>query len=654
MIENQNTGLNSGLSSGGDASIFGTNQLSTVLGIAKEKLQLAASNSELLYQVFGDKANTAELQGVIKQWSVGDFSQLPSVQILSAANMKGADGAYASSTQNIYLSDALFQSNAAPVDSVLGAVGVFTEEAFHWLDDRVGKDTQGDEGELAKNLLFDVKLSDSELSRIKSEDDRGFINVGGQKLLVEQASIVGNSAGNTLIGTNLADVIYGYQGNDTLNGNGGNDLLNGYGFTDNERDTLTGGTGADRFVLGDANSVFYAKNGNSDYAVITDFNRAEGDAIALKKLAFNNTSGDLAYGYRLVTVGVNTEIRVDNTNELVATLQNRTGVSLLQGFVFEGTPALRTGQANTDVDGDGKDDIIAANNGSGVFVKLSTGSSFGATQQWQSGGFAGNEGTFLADVNGDGKADIIAANKGSGVFVKLSTGSSFGETQQWQYGGFAGNEGTFLGGVKATVLAPVGLPTSAAAADSFFKCQFNNTKYNPDGPSGSQNCGPASLAMIIKTLGLEPSGISVETSIDHARYLMYPTDTRATVQQGVKTLNLDSYITDDIHIGIGITNAGGIPISSSGWTALDQNLNAGNPMVARGNITSNWRSQFSTPSDYGSGGNSHYLAILGKTFDGKYIVADPMYRGGTVAMTKDQVSVFFGGGSPTFIAFSKK
>jgi hypothetical protein len=70
------------------------------------------------------------------------------------------------------------------------------------LDDRVGTDTQGDEGELAKDLLFGVNLSDSELLRIQSEDDRGFINVGGQSVIVEQASISGNNSNNTLNGTN--------------------------------------------------------------------------------------------------------------------------------------------------------------------------------------------------------------------------------------------------------------------------------------------------------------------------------------------------------------------------------------------------------------------------------------------------------------------
>jgi len=194
MYSNQNTEPTFGLGCGGDASIF-ANQIPDILGIVRERLQQAASNPDLFFQVFGNKANTSELQTVRSQWSVGDFSQLPSIQILSAANTDGAFGAYASSTQTMYLSDALFQSSAAPTNSVLGAAGVLIEETFHWLDDRVGTDTQGDEGELAKDLIFGVSLSASELTRIRAEDDRGFINVNGHLTAVEMAA---DYAGNTL------------------------------------------------------------------------------------------------------------------------------------------------------------------------------------------------------------------------------------------------------------------------------------------------------------------------------------------------------------------------------------------------------------------------------------------------------------------------
>ena len=184
MFENQNVGVNLGLNSAIDALTFSA--LPDALGIVNAKLQQIASNSDLFSQVFGEKANTAEILSVRKQWAIGDFSQLPTVQILSAADMNGTFGAYANSTQTVYLSDILFQSNAAPTNSLFGVVGVLVEETFHWIDDSVGNDTEGDEGELARNLVFSVNQSTAELTGIKSEDDSGVIVVNGQYISVEQ------------------------------------------------------------------------------------------------------------------------------------------------------------------------------------------------------------------------------------------------------------------------------------------------------------------------------------------------------------------------------------------------------------------------------------------------------------------------------------
>ncbi|MUG99172.1 hypothetical protein F7734_45530 [Scytonema sp. UIC 10036] len=55
------------------------------------------------------------------------------------------------------------------------------------------------------------------------------------------------------------------------------------------RDTLTGGAGADKFILGDQNSSFYTNN-NEHYVLIKDFNQDEGDIIQLygQNNRFNN------------------------------------------------------------------------------------------------------------------------------------------------------------------------------------------------------------------------------------------------------------------------------------------------------------------------------------------------------------------------------
>ncbi|MEH2461855.1 DUF4214 domain-containing protein [Nostoc sp.] len=137
------------------------------------------------------------------------------------------------------------------------------------------------------------------------------------------------------------DKLWGEQGNDQLNGDDGNDILNGYGFSDYEQDTLNGGGNADRFILGDANNVYYSRKGLSDFARITDFNRYE-DVIQLRQLSLDASSSTQAWGYRLVTVGANTEIRLDSNGDTIAVLQGVSGLSLTgQGFAFEGAYELK-------------------------------------------------------------------------------------------------------------------------------------------------------------------------------------------------------------------------------------------------------------------------------------------------------------------------
>ncbi|MBD2103658.1 calcium-binding protein [Leptolyngbya sp. FACHB-261] len=87
------------------------------------------------------------------------------------------------------------------------------------------------------------------------------------------------------------DYAYGYEGDDTLHGGEGNDYLYGDDGNDvltgtkasewnagqGEIDQLTGGFGADTFVLGDFAEAYYSDAnswglGTQDYALITDFN----------------------------------------------------------------------------------------------------------------------------------------------------------------------------------------------------------------------------------------------------------------------------------------------------------------------------------------------------------------------------------------------
>jgi Subtilase family/RTX calcium-binding nonapeptide repeat (4 copies) len=111
-------------------------------------------------------------------------------------------------------------------------------------------------------------------------DDILFGNLGSDNL----QGYYGNDA---LFGGQGNDLLEGESNNDWVSGDAGNDTLIGvykYSFSSQpglgEIDTLAGGEGADFFVLGDQYESYYVGTGNSDLAVITDF-QPELDTIAV-------------------------------------------------------------------------------------------------------------------------------------------------------------------------------------------------------------------------------------------------------------------------------------------------------------------------------------------------------------------------------------
>jgi Ca2+-binding RTX toxin-like protein len=218
----------------------------------------------------------------------------------------------------------------------------------------------------------------------------------------------GNSLNNTIFGTNLSsntlngragdDSLIGGSGNDILNGEDGDDLLRGGidndrlnggsgndvfisvfagGFTGGnvlppglgEIDTLTGGTGADRFILGDLINVFYDDNntanpGFGDFATITDFDSSE-DQIQLK---------GLLQDYRLEVAGNNTRIFLDKPgtepDEIIGVVQGRNNLKLdTDDFLFN---------SELEIAGKARNNSLST---AEVFGTLSSGSKVNASAQ---------------------------------------------------------------------------------------------------------------------------------------------------------------------------------------------------------------------------------------------------------------------------------
>ncbi|MBD2451355.1 ExeM/NucH family extracellular endonuclease [Nostoc sp. FACHB-152] len=113
-------------------------------------------------------------------------------------------------------------------------------------------------------------------------------------------TLTGTSGRDELNGDNGRDTLLGGNGRDILNGGNGDDLLNG----GQGQDTLIGGSGSDRYLLAAGAGADTLQN----FKDTTDF-------LAL--------SGGLTFGQLTITGNSNnTLIRVTQTNELLATLNN--------------------------------------------------------------------------------------------------------------------------------------------------------------------------------------------------------------------------------------------------------------------------------------------------------------------------------------------
>jgi len=130
------------------------------------------------------------LQGVqakpdqlVNQWTQGDFSGLPPIELLDGEAKPSAAGAYAASTGTFY-TNRYWLDNASNDHTLT----VLTEELGNHLDATLNPgDSPGDEGELFARMILDSDLSASDEAEIRAQRDSTLIQMMEQPTPAETA-----------------------------------------------------------------------------------------------------------------------------------------------------------------------------------------------------------------------------------------------------------------------------------------------------------------------------------------------------------------------------------------------------------------------------------------------------------------------------------
>ncbi len=166
----------------------------TVEELLKSFAQSSGFSPETLAPAFGTDINIEELARLDQQFTLGDFSGLPSIEIRSRAELGGARGAYATETNKIYLAQGFLEQATSQQ-----IVKVLLEEISHGIDARINTtDSAGDEGAIFSALVWGEELSEAALAALQQEDDTVELVIDGITVTAEA---------NTLTVTTLTDVV---------------------------------------------------------------------------------------------------------------------------------------------------------------------------------------------------------------------------------------------------------------------------------------------------------------------------------------------------------------------------------------------------------------------------------------------------------------
>ncbi|RQH19853.1 polysaccharide deacetylase, partial [Okeania hirsuta] len=135
--------------------------LSSGLLSLEESLKVIATDGSLLpiFEVaFANEFDREKAEDLRGKWEVENLEWLPKIDIRSAAEINGANGAFAGANNTIYLTTEYLSQN---VGNGAAIANLLLEEVGHFVDYEINQvDTSGDEGDIFAHLVQGLELKE--------------------------------------------------------------------------------------------------------------------------------------------------------------------------------------------------------------------------------------------------------------------------------------------------------------------------------------------------------------------------------------------------------------------------------------------------------------------------------------------------------------
>ncbi|GET40723.1 hypothetical protein MiSe_55340 [Microseira wollei NIES-4236] len=150
-----------------------------------------ADFSNKMNLAFGNNWNGEVASKLVQDFGGGNLTALPGIEILPSAAINGANGAFASLTNTVYLSQEFIAQNAGNPQAI---TRVILEEIGHYIDSKVNvSDAAGEQGEIFAATVQGKTLSAGELLALKAEDDTATITLNEKAIQIEMDSTLGSA-----------------------------------------------------------------------------------------------------------------------------------------------------------------------------------------------------------------------------------------------------------------------------------------------------------------------------------------------------------------------------------------------------------------------------------------------------------------------------